>query len=86
GGPVRLWRSEGCGACGGRGFRGRRALIEAMPVSDTIREAINHRATAQEIEGLAIQDGMRTLWRAGLAMALAGETTVDEVARAADEA
>ena len=82
--PV-LWRADGCGACGGRGYRGRLALIEAMPVGESIRDAVNRRATAQEIERLAIQDGMRTLWRAGLAMALAGETTVDEVARVADE-
>ena len=81
-----LWRAVGCAACGGTGYRGRRPIVEALLVDDAIRAAIRRRATAQDIEHLALAGGMRRLWRAGLDLALAGETTLEEILRAAQEA
>ena len=74
-------RAVGCAECGGRGYRGRCAIIEALTIDDAIRDAIRTRATTQEIERLAIAAGMRSLWDAGVERVRAGDTTLDEVLR-----
>ncbi len=78
---ARLWRGRGCPACNGTGFRGRVSIVELMPVSAAMRRLILAHAETQEIEATAIAEGMRTMFAAGLALALAGITTVEEVLR-----
>ena len=78
---VRLYRGRGCPACHGTGFRGRVCVVELMPISAAIRRLILAHAETQEIEATAIAEGMRTMFEAGLALALAGTTTVEEVLR-----
>ena len=53
-----------------------------MPLGSTIRRLVLAHAEAQEIEAAAIADGMRTMFQDGIALALAGTTTVEEVLRA----
>ncbi len=77
--PPRLWSADGCGRCGGSGFRGRLALHELLVTDEAIREAIGHKTPASKIRTMACERGMRTLVQDGLSKALAGETTLEQV-------
>ncbi|MDR3527423.1 MAG: type II secretion system ATPase GspE [Rhizomicrobium sp.] len=77
-----LYRAKGCPACNQTGFRGRTAIIEILPISDGVREALLKSANASAIQEIAVQQGMETIRAAGIKKALAGVTTVEEVLRA----
>ena len=77
--PPIFYEACGCDACGGSGYRGRTTILEILPVTDRIRELILAHASAGEIERAAIDAGMRTMQRHGIAKALAGITTIEEV-------
>ena len=84
-GRVRLHRAVGCEACGGSGYHGRLALTEVLVMNDDIRCLVMQHANAGEIQQAAIADGMATLHRDGLRKAAVGLTTLEEVARVAEE-
>jgi general secretion pathway protein E len=77
--PVTLHRGAGCAACGFSGFKGRSTILEILPITETIRDLVLRRASSAEIARAAVADGMRTMHAHGMAKALAGVTTVDEV-------
>jgi type IV pilus assembly protein PilB len=77
----KLYRAEGCTACSKTGYRGRKALLELLVISDEIERMIIEGGTADDIHKLAVEQGMVTLRRSGLRKALEGETTLEEVLR-----
>lgn len=80
--PSPLWfRATGCSACSGTGYKGRTTLIEALPMSNVIRDKVLDRADANAIEEAAVALGMRTLFSHGLERARRGETSIEEVRR-----
>jgi len=78
---ITLWRSIGCPACNGTGFRGRTMILELMVITDAIRPLVLRHAEAREIQAMATEGGMQTMYVHGMRKALAGVTTVDEVVR-----
>src|SRR5439155_1092726 len=56
-----FYHGVGCDRCKGRGYLGRAALIEALPVSEAIRRLIIKRASAAVIKNQAMTEGMKTL-------------------------
>src|SRR5947209_3333096 len=74
-----FYHGVGCDRCKGRGYLGRAALIEALPVSEAIRRLIIKRASAAVIKNQAITEGMKTLRAVGIEKALEGVTTLEEV-------
>jgi len=80
-GRVTLWRGAGCPTCNFAGFKGRVALYEVMPVTADLRAMILRGAAPAELRAAAQAQGMTTLRQAGLARALEGVTSVDEVLR-----
>jgi type IV pilus assembly protein PilB len=80
--PVpKLFRPVGCSACSKTGYKGRLALHEVMPVSETIeRMAVEH-SSAAAIAEQAREEGMVTLRSDGLAKVLDGITSLDEILR-----
>jgi general secretion pathway protein E len=83
---VTLYRPVGCADCAGTGYRGRTMILELMALDETIHPLILRRADAREIRSEAVRGGMRTMFAHGIAKALAGVTTVDEVIRVTQEA
>ena len=79
--PVALWAAVGCEHCRGTGYRGRQAICEFLEPNDEIERLVFARAGVAEIERAAVAGGMVTMFQAGLDAALAGETTLQEVAR-----
>ena len=80
-----FYRGSGCDRCKGRGYLGRTAIIEALPVSEPIRRLIIKRASAAVIKNQAVTEGMKTLRMAGVDKAIEGVTTLEEVWRVTAE-
>src|SRR5437660_1093635 len=80
-GPVTLYRGAGCPTCNFTGMKGRVAIYEVMPISDTIRDMILEDASTAVLREQAQKEGMKPLRQAGMAKVLAGVTTVEEVLR-----
>ncbi|MCW2925139.1 MAG: type secretion system protein GspE [Thermoleophilia bacterium] len=79
--PFTLKAPKGCERCAGKGYKGRMGLHEVMLMSEEIaRLAIAH-ASAEEIEKVAIAQGMITLWNDGIHKIIMGQTTVEEMQR-----
>jgi general secretion pathway protein E len=79
--PVTLHHARGCDACGGTGYHGRVAITELLVMSDAIRRLVLRNAEAAEIQRVAVEDGMLTMYDDGICKALAGVTSIEEVLR-----
>jgi len=79
--PVILHKGRGCKTCENTGYKGRIGLAEVLVLTPTIKDLIARRAQESEIKAQAIKEGMKTLRENGLAKALAGLTTLEEVVR-----
>jgi general secretion pathway protein E len=86
GSDITLYRAIGCSECGGSGYHGRTSIFEVMPVDNSIRRLILRRAEAIELQSLAVEQGMRTMYQDGMMKALDGETTIEEVLKVTREA
>jgi general secretion pathway protein E len=81
GGSVTLHHPVGCPACRQTGYRGRAAIAEFLELGPEIERLIYARANHASIERAAVAGGMGVMFDAGIAAALAGETTIEEVVR-----
>ncbi len=68
------------------GYQGRTTIMEFMVIDDALRAAVMRHAGMGEIERLAREAGMRTMFEDGVAKALAGHTTLEEVLRVTEDA
>ena len=60
-------RAGGCRTCNDRGYKGRVALYEVMPMCDSLKELVLNGASTAELKAEAIRLGMQTLRMAGIA-------------------
>ena len=72
---------RGCKVCNGTGYKGRKAVVEYLRMSNPLRELINTRAPTLILREKARELGMRTMREHGIQSILDGYTTVDEVLR-----
>jgi general secretion pathway protein E len=79
-----LWRPVGCDQCGGIGYQGRRGVYEVAIIDDTLRTLIHDNARESAMAQAAFE-ARDTLWRSGVKLALAGETSLAEVMRVCRE-
>jgi type IV pilus assembly protein PilB len=78
-GTFQVFEPKGCKTCNDRGYKGRVALYEVMPMFDGLKELVINGASTAELKAEAIRLGLQTLRMAGLAKVKAGMTTIDEV-------
>jgi type IV pilus assembly protein PilB len=76
-----LYRAAGCAACSKTGYRGRLALHEVMTVSEEVERMTVARASALEIQRVALEQGMVSLRMDGMAKVLSGVTSLEEILR-----
>jgi len=76
-----LFRSVGCPNCSKTGYKGRLALHEVMPVSETVERLAVERASAARIMQTAREEGMQTLREDGMFKVSQGVTSIDEILR-----
>lgn len=81
-GEPEFVRGRGCTKCKGTGYKGRLAVIEAMPNYPELQDLIMQRAPSADIKRTAMKCGMRSLRQNSLAKAARGLTTIEEVLRA----
>ncbi|MBO5081556.1 MAG: Flp pilus assembly complex ATPase component TadA [Lachnospiraceae bacterium] len=72
----------GCEECN-RGYRGRIAIYEIMPITSNIRRVLHETVTADEIQKVAVEEGMNTLRMAGANNVIDGVTSIEEMVRVA---
>ncbi|WP_199747051.1 type II secretion system ATPase GspE [Aerolutibacter ruishenii] len=68
------------------GYLGRTTIMEFLVMNDELRRAVMRHAGMGEVEQIARQAGMRTMYEDGIAKALAGQTTIEEVLRVTEDA
>lgn len=78
---ARFRRGMGCANCRGTGYKGRRAIAETLPMSDVLRDQLVQRAPLSQIRQSARTGGFTSLRDAAMALALQGETTLEEINR-----
>jgi type IV pilus assembly protein PilB len=74
-------KGRGCAHCQKSGYKGRLGIFELMVMTNKIRELAFQGAATQEIRRAAVGQGMRVMFEDGIAKALRGITTLDEVFR-----
>jgi type IV pilus assembly protein PilB len=74
-------RPRGCARCGGSGYRGRVGIFQLMEVTERLEQLAAAKASREEIERAAFEEGTRSLWADGVAKVAAGLTSVEELAR-----
>ncbi|WP_425497302.1 type II secretion system ATPase GspE [Luteimonas flava] len=84
-GEIVLYR-PGPSAGAPTGYLGRTTIVEFLVMNDTLRRAVMRHAGMGELEQLARESGMRTMYEDGILKALAGETTIEEVLRVTEDA
>ena len=80
-GEITLFRARGCDACSGRGYLGRTLVMEALKMTDRLRTLVLRQAEAKELQRVAVEEGMRTMFEDGVTKAVDGITTLEEVMR-----
>jgi len=78
---MTFYNGKGCSLCNGTGFKGRIALYEVMPFTETLKELVLNGASSSEIKRAAIDEGMKTLRMSGMTKAAEGVTTLEEILR-----
>jgi len=78
---TKIYHGKGCNICNKGGYKGSTGLYEVMEINDELRELILVGASALELKKKAIEQGMLTLRRSGLAKVALGQTTLEEVLR-----
>ncbi len=82
---VTLYRPVGCETCLGTGYHGRIAIMEMLVMTDALRRLVLEQADARRLAAAAAEGGMTTLYEDGLAKALAGVTSIEEVLRVSQD-
>ena len=83
--PIYEPGRQGCAFCNGTGYRGRIGVYEIMTVSPEVRKVIAAGGGADEIQKVALSEGMTTLRIGAAKLVLQGVTSIAEVERIATE-
>ncbi|HSC50444.1 MAG TPA: ATPase, T2SS/T4P/T4SS family [Gaiellaceae bacterium] len=78
---VVFYRRKGCPRCGQTGYKGRIGIYQLLVMSESLESLAASKASREELERAAIEEGMRTLWDDGLAKVASGLTSLEELAR-----
>jgi len=71
----------GCQQCHDSGFQGRFGIYEVMEVTPAIRRMIHQAAPSHELREQLRKEGSRTLREEGVALAIEGKSSLDEILR-----
>jgi type IV pilus assembly protein PilB len=76
-----LYRKRGCPRCAHTGYRGRVGIFQLLRMNEELESLAAKKASREELERAAMTNGMRSLWDDGLEKAMAGLTSLEELAR-----
>ena len=78
---FRFQKGMGCPQCRGSGYKGRKAIIELLRLTDELRELIVAEAPLRRLREEAARGGMIELREAALDLVRRGESTLEEINR-----
>ena len=78
-GKFNLYRSKGCDACGGSGYKGRVGLHVLLVGSDLLKKQIQEHARVAELFATGLNEGMHTLKMDGIEKIMSGITDLKQV-------
>jgi len=73
------------GQAGAASFRGRIGIYEVLNVTSEVQKLIIKGSSGEEMNRLAIEEGMINMQTDGLVKALQGQTTLEEIMRVTTE-
>jgi type IV pilus assembly protein PilB len=76
-----FYRKKGCPRCNQTGYKGRIGVFQLLAMSEQLETLAAEKASREELERAAMEEGMRTLWDDGIAKVAAGLTSIEELAR-----
>jgi type IV pilus assembly protein PilB len=76
-----FYRKKGCPRCNQTGYKGRIGIFQLLAMTEQLETLAAEKASREEIERAAMEEGMRTLWDDGIAKVAAGLTSIEELAR-----
>src|SRR5439155_11281378 len=77
-GTFQVFEPGGCRTCNDRGYKGRVALYEVMPLWDSLKELVINGASTAELKQEAIRLGFQTLRMSALKKVKLGVTSLAE--------
>ena len=78
---IKFYHSEGCDKCNNKGMKGRRGIHELLLITKSIQDLILLKPTDEQINELAVKEGMMTLREAALQKVYKGEISIEEAIR-----
>ncbi|MBN8280236.1 MAG: Flp pilus assembly complex ATPase component TadA [Gammaproteobacteria bacterium] len=81
---AKICRSVGCEQCNNIGYRGRLSIMEIVRFDRDLNEALARGSSIGEMLALATSKGFRPLADDGIRRVLAGDTSLEEIARVVD--
>jgi len=78
---VVFYKGTGCDECSYTGYKGRMGIFELLVLTEEIRDLILRRASTDEIQAMALHQGMTTMRQDGWFKICLGLTTFEEVSR-----
>jgi type IV pilus assembly protein PilB len=72
-------KGKGCTNCSNKGYKGRLALYQIMPVTEDVRLAILRGASTDDLKKMSIEQSVKTIRMSGITKVCQGITTLKEV-------
>ncbi|MDF2588248.1 MAG: Type secretion system protein GspE [Anaerocolumna sp.] len=82
---VTIYEPCGCQLCNDTGYYGRIGVYEIMPITASLKEAINKKESAERLQTIALKEGMKTLKISADRYVIDGITSISEMKRIAFE-
>jgi type IV pilus assembly protein PilB len=76
-----FYRKRGCPRCGQTGYKGRIGIFQLLVMSEALEALAVAKASREDLERAALEEGMKSLWDDGLAKVASGLTSLEELAR-----
>ena len=80
-GTFQPMQGKGCKTCNGTGYKGRVGIYQVMPISEEIRNAVYAGKNSDDINDIAIAQGVKTLRMAALNKVKDGSISLEECLR-----
>jgi MSHA biogenesis protein MshE len=84
-GAHRFLHGRGCTHCNGTGYRGRTGVYEMLEMTEALADATNHHDPNHFMKAAQTQMAGQTLRRHGVALVIAGKTTIGEAMRISNQ-
>ncbi len=78
---IVFYKGVGCDECAYTGYKGRMGIFELMVITEEVRDLILRRSSTDEIQAMALHQGMITMRQDGWLKVCLGLTTFEEIAR-----